>query len=355
MYIEICSWNIKSLLVQHNLARPCIQANKLHWPNSNFHRESSQYCWSEVSPPIRMAVTGSLRHIAWLQRFDGHAETNHSLHEHSLCAHSCDLTGWRSLFLWPSLFSFLICAVISSWLLLLHSFLFLEVEALSASSARLSISSELHVRRALRLMRVRLGVFSFAQNTSQTLLSFRDQPLEHQHTHHRPSRRVMRVTGVHFIHLDLRIAHTAAHVWGLRDYLQRLWLRLTTDAFIMKMGKPYASHRFISCNFLQSAGEIRHTVLFWDQAFPLSQRGTADDTDVILGHGKQQHSGLLLKSLFRFKMLFPIGLFPVRFKKNYISALFIWVLAAFLLIQFWHMSYLQLRPKGVRATNLGYF
>lgn len=47
----------------------------LYWPNSSFHRESLQVFWSEVSPPIRMAVSGSLRHIVWLHRFDGHAET----------------------------------------------------------------------------------------------------------------------------------------------------------------------------------------------------------------------------------------------------------------------------------------
>lgn len=71
----------------------------------------------------------------------------------------CDRNGCSCF--WPSLFSFFICAVISSWLFILDSLIFLGVEAWSMSSLRLSMSSELHVRCPLWLITVRLGVLFF--------------------------------------------------------------------------------------------------------------------------------------------------------------------------------------------------
>lgn len=85
---------------------------------------------------------------------------------HHLCQNPCRrIQMWPQWMLgscfWPSLFSFFICAVISSWLFILDSLIFLGVEAWSMSSLRLSMSSELHVRCPLWLMTVRLGVLFF--------------------------------------------------------------------------------------------------------------------------------------------------------------------------------------------------
>lgn len=110
---------------------------------------------------MRMAVSGSLRHIVWLQRFEGHTETNHDLcQKPMLCIQMRPQRLLGSCF-WPSLFSLLICTVNSSRLFILDSLIFLGVEAWSMSSVRLSMSSELHVRCPLRLITVRLGVLAF--------------------------------------------------------------------------------------------------------------------------------------------------------------------------------------------------
>lgn len=74
------------------------------------------------------------------------------------CASSRDQKKPRLLVCsWPSPFSL----VIPSWLFILHRRFFLGVDACSMSSVRLSMSSELQVRRPLLLMTVRRGVLSW--------------------------------------------------------------------------------------------------------------------------------------------------------------------------------------------------
>lgn len=98
------------------------------------------------------AVSGSLKHIVWLQRFDGHTETNDVVHQNLPSHPRPTMRGANQSVFRPSRLSLFICAVISSWLFILDSLLFLGVEAWSMSSA-------LQVRRP-RLITVRLGVFS---------------------------------------------------------------------------------------------------------------------------------------------------------------------------------------------------
>lgn len=105
------------------------------------------------------AVSGSLKHIVWLQRFDGHTETDGVLHQNLPSHPRPTMRGENQSVFRPSRLSLFICAVISSWLFILDSLLFLGVEAWSRSSPRLSMSSALQVRRS-RLITVRLGVFS---------------------------------------------------------------------------------------------------------------------------------------------------------------------------------------------------
>lgn len=78
--------------------------------------------------------------------------------------------GRRQVFpVLPSVLSGLTCTIISSWLLILDSLRFLGVEAWCMSSARHSMSSELHVRSPLRLITVRLGVLSLSRVRSNSI------------------------------------------------------------------------------------------------------------------------------------------------------------------------------------------
>lgn len=47
------------------------QDYKIIIPISSFHSESLQSFCSDVFPPITTAVSGSIKHMAWFQRFDG--------------------------------------------------------------------------------------------------------------------------------------------------------------------------------------------------------------------------------------------------------------------------------------------
>lgn len=121
---------------------------------------------------------------------------------------------------WPSRLSLLIRAVISSWLFILDSLLFLGVEAWSRSSQRLS--SELHVRRP-RLIMVRLGVFSFRSQEEKKKATFSAKisiyEVVHQHqTYCWPNWGLGGITGVNCVHSDLTNPFT--QVGGISHYLQ---------------------------------------------------------------------------------------------------------------------------------------
>lgn len=111
-----------------------------------------------------MAVLGSVRHMVWLQRFDGHTETNNHSYHDQICASRHEHNACCCL---PPLSSSFICMVISSWL---DSLFFLGVEARSMSSARLSMSSELQEIRTLLLGPFGLAVLSFPKNHNKLLI-----------------------------------------------------------------------------------------------------------------------------------------------------------------------------------------
>lgn len=126
----------------------------------------------------------------------------------------------------PSRLSLLICAVISSWLFILDSLLFLGVEAWARSSQGPSKSSELHVRRP-RLITVRLGVFSFrSQGGKKGTFSANISIYEAIHqpqTYCWPNWGLSGeggITGVNSVHLDLTTANTITQVGGVSCYLQ---------------------------------------------------------------------------------------------------------------------------------------
>ena len=59
----------------HLVTLPIVRPqNNIIQPISSFHRESLQSFCSDVFPPITTAISGSIKHMVWFQRFDGATE-----------------------------------------------------------------------------------------------------------------------------------------------------------------------------------------------------------------------------------------------------------------------------------------
>lgn len=168
---------------------------------------------------MTMAVSGSLRHIVWLQRFDGFTETKH-LCQNSSCAFG--FTHWSFLFL---TFSVLVFYLDGNFFLAVHpqqslllggwSLVGKTVPVLRAPGQVASFTNECTFGGLILL------VARWTQ-VSQSIFRWHYSVFEHD-SYRRPSLGFTfhnGITGVNLIDLNLSTENTVTKVWGVGIYLQ---------------------------------------------------------------------------------------------------------------------------------------